>query len=173
VQVCNKAPVANDKAKSSTPLSSQKLKTFAFSHSKLKDVDKPLPSSKRLALEKDLSEHRTPVCPSSSLTTSSKVPHIIDTLPIGSSVVAFPNSLSHTTLTCHSSKTSSVTAHSSHDHDHISLPVTPLSSCPTPLSSHRSASKRKFPGPAGLLPKLVCNYIQKLLITILCIIFQN
>ena len=160
VQVCNKAPMTNEKSdqcKSNTPLSSQKLKTFAFSRSKLKDVDKPLPPSKRPTLEKELSNHRAPL---SSLSTSSMVPHIIDTSPIGLSTVTLPNSLSHTTPTRHTSKTSSVTTRSnSHRHSHISLPVTPLSSCPTPLSSHRPSSKRKFPGPAGLLPKLVGSCI--------------
>ena len=159
MQVCNKSPKANDKFdqwKSNTPFSSQKLRTFAFSRSKLKDVDKPLPPSKRPTLEKELSYHRASVHPSSSLSTSSTVPHIIDTSPIGLSTVTLPNSLSHTTPTRHTSKTSSVATHSNSRHNgHMSLPVTPLSS--------RPSSKRKFPGPAGLLPKLVCSYIHRVI----------
>ena len=158
MQVCNKTPLAKDKSdqgKSNTPLSSQKLKTFAFSRSKLKDVDKP--PSKRPALERDLSDHRTPVCSSLSLNISSSnaVPHIIDTSPTHSSTVRLPDS-SHITPTCHTRKTST---HNSHHDGLTSLPVTSLSSRPTPLSCHCLSAKRKFPGPAGLLPKLVCNYI--------------
>ena len=150
MQVSNKTTVTNDKPDqrktTTTPLSSQKLKTFAFSRSKLKDEGKP--PSKRLALESNLSVPTTPICSFSSPLNSSSgstIPHLTNTSSFVPSSVTLASSLSHSTPTC-----LSITALSSSScHGSTSLPTTPLSS--------RPSAKRKFPGPAGLLPKLVCN----------------
>ena len=124
--------------------SSQKLKSFAFFRSNRKGVTDPdglPPPSKKLASEKGLSSSQqvsfahcsVPSTPNSTAQVNSYIRTITNSVSAGSSVMR-----SSTPMTTPSNK---------HNNGTPSLPVTPVS-C-------RSATKRKFPGPAGLLPKLV------------------
>ena len=141
--------------------SQKKLKSFAFSHSNRKEVsdsDGLLPPSKKLASEKDLSRLSSsqqmsfahcsvPSTPNSTAQVNSYIETRTNTVSAGPSVMR-----NSTPMTTPSNK---------HNHGTPSLPVTPVS-C-------RSAVKRKFPGPAGLLPKLVRKFWIKYFKIIFCV----
>lgn len=121
--------------------SSQKLKTFAFSRSSRRvatDSDN-LPPSKKPASDKEIAtfsntQHTSSIHHPMPSTPSSTVQSVdSNSLFVGSQVMK-----SSTPITSVNNKYGSETP---------SLPVTPLSRHPM--------AKRKFPGPAGLLPKLV------------------
>ena len=118
--------------------SSQKLKTFAFSRSirRVATDSDNLPPSKKPASDKEIAsfsntQHRSSIHHPMPSTPSSTVQSVdSNSLFVGSQVMK-----SSTPIT---NKYGSETP---------SLPVTPL--------SRHAMAKRKFPGPAGLLPKLV------------------
>ena len=121
--------------------SSQKLKAFTFSRNNCKEVtdsDGLPPPSKKPASEKELtrysgsSQHTPFSSVSSTPSNSSQV----------NSIISNPGP-----VTSLKSSTPIMIPGSKQSNETPSLPVTPVS-C-------RSAAKRKFPGPAGLLPKLV------------------
>ena len=123
----------------SLPLASstQKLKTFAFSRSSCRDVtdSDDLPPSKKPASEKEITRlnntQHTSHCsmPSTPVQSNS----LTASQTVGSQVMK--------------SSTPITTVNNKYSNEAPSLPVTPL--------SRHSVAKRKFPGPAGLLPKLV------------------
>ena len=161
-QICDQTVVSGDNYKSfissrdSLPVtsnsSSQKLKTFSFSRcnrNKVTDLDGLPPPSKKPASEKELAR----------LSSSSQQPSTPNiTAQVNSFISTMTNSVSGGSSVMKSS-TPTMTPSNKHKNETPSLPVTPVS-C-------RSATKRKFPGPAGLLPKLVrklflclCIYVQ-------------
>jgi len=158
MQMCNQASVNRDESinpsrdsmsLTSSSLSSQKLKTFAFSRSNRKNVTDSgdLPPTKKPALEKELTilnpTQHTSLDTSFHCSVSSMLDSTSQNDSLLTSTVTTP--VSSGSLARRSS--TPITMSNNHHIDGApSLPITPLS---------RPVVKRKFPGPAGLLPKLV------------------
>lgn len=152
MQVYNQISVGGDKSsdllRCTLPetSSSQKLKSFAFSHSSRRDIadSDGLPPSKKPASEKKFAGLGSSQHTSFNTSIHCSVPSTPNSLDLLTNRVTNPVSCGSLVM---KSSTPVSTANNKYNNEMPSLPVTPL--------SRRSAAKRKFPGPAGLLPKLV------------------
>ena len=125
--------------------SSQKLKTFSFSRSSQRNVmdSDGLPPSKKPASEKEITRLNRSQHSSFNNSRHCSVPSSTNSVSHDPLTNTVTNSVSGAAMKS-STPTSSV--NNKCNNKIPSLPVTPLS---------RHSAKRKFPGPAGLLPKLV------------------
>ena len=145
LQVRNQLSASGDKSfdspSCSLPVatSTQKLKTFAFSRSSRRDVtdSDDLPPSKKPASEKEITRL-------SSTQHTSDVHCSMPSTPVQSDSLTNSQSVGSQVM---KSSTPITTVNNKYSNETPSLPITPL--------SRHSVAKRKFPGPAGLLPKLV------------------
>lgn len=142
IQMCNQASLSGDKYSLPVTSSSQRLKTFSFIRSSRKDVtvdsDNQLPPSKRPALEENKFTSRLSC--SQMHTSSDTSKHC--------SIRTTPNRDTSTDTTTNPVSRGIVV--------NCSTPITTVNNKyngATP--NRRSVVKRKFPGPAGVLPKLV------------------
>ena len=156
MQICDQSVASRDTSfiplKHGLPVtsnsSSQKLKSFTFSrsssHREVAGSNGLPPPSKKPASEKELTRQ----------SGSQHMSFNASSVPSTPSNLAQVNSIITNQVTGMKSSTPITTSGSKQSNETPSLPVTPVS-C-------QSAVRRKFPGPAGLLPKLVriyCYYI--------------